>query len=60
MSSLSRSLLHSTDSEGYITWKQAYRFAQRFDWYDEFVEAFAACSYGNKVYAQDLLEWAGF
>jgi len=57
---MKHSLLNSADSEGYITWKQAYRFAQRFDWYDEFLATFSACSYGDRVNAQDLLEWAGF
>jgi hypothetical protein len=55
-----RMLLQAADSDGYVTWKQARRFAQGHDWFDEFVDTFKACAWGDKVYAEDLLDWAGY
>ena len=55
-----RMLLQATDLNGYVTWKQALRFATGHDWWEEFVDTFNACAWGDKVYTEDLLDWAGY
>lgn len=58
--SLYSSLLRSADShDGTVSWYQAVRFAERHDWFPEFLQEYDELV-GERIDAGELLSWAGY
>ena len=59
VTSIPHSLLKSADSYGTISWFQAVKFAEKHDWFQEFMEIYGDMA-GQRIAADELLAWAGY
>lgn len=57
--SLYTSFIRSADDDGTVSWFQAVRFAERHDWFTEFLNEYEDLA-GERIDAGDLLVWAGY